>query len=224
MTSLKGKRILITAGPTFEPIDPVRFIGNRSSGKMGYAIAQVMCDQGAEVILISGPVHLSISHSNLTLVKVQTAAEMYDAVHEHFEKMDVAILAAAVADFTIAKPADQKIKKKAEQSGLTLELVRTKDILKSLGEIKTSKQTLIGFALETNNAQENATKKLKKKNLDFIVLNSLQDKGAGFQHDTNKVSILNKHNKITNFELKSKIDVAHDICTYLIGWLSKNGN
>ncbi len=215
MNSIKNKKILITAGPTYEPIDPVRFIGNRSSGKMGYAIAKELAKRGAKIILVSGPVNLSISNKNIQLIKVETAQEMYLACHKHFIEMDIAILTAAVADFTIKNPADKKIKKKNNSNEMILTLSKTKDILKSLGKIKTKKQILIGFALETNNEQENAIKKLKAKNLDFIVLNSLQDKGAGFAFDTNKITILDKYNKISNFELKSKIDVAKDIANYL---------
>ncbi|MEZ4917108.1 MAG: phosphopantothenoylcysteine decarboxylase [Chitinophagales bacterium] len=213
MNFLANKKVLVTAGPTYEPIDPVRFIGNRSSGKMGYAIAEELAKQGAEVILVSGPVHLLINNPKIKVINVETASEMYDACHAHFKECDIAIMTAAVADYTIAKPSAIKIKKK--ESTLTLELIKTKDILKSLGKIKSPKQILVGFALETNNEEANALEKLKKKNLDFIVLNSLQDKGAGFQHDTNKVSILDKYNKLTKFELKAKAAVAKDIVTYL---------
>lgn len=213
MSILKNKKVLITAGPTFEAIDPVRFIGNRSSGKMGYAIAEVLANEGADVILVSGPVAIQTKHSNIKLISVESAAEMYDACHKHFASCTFAILTAAVADYTVADPSDIKIKKKSDR--LSLELVKTKDILKSLGEIKQKNQTLIGFALETNNELENAKKKLVKKNLDFIILNSLQDKGAGFKHDTNKITIVDKHNKITTFELKAKTEVAKDIVVYL---------
>lgn len=213
MSFLLNKTVLLTAGPTYEPIDPVRFIGNRSSGKMGYALAEELANKGAKVILISGPVHVEVSHKNITIIKVETAAEMYAACHQYFSAVDVAILAAAVSDYTILNPSTSKIKKKGDT--LQLELTKTKDILYSLGQVKTAKQTLVGFALETNNEQANALKKLQKKNLDFIVLNSLQDKGAGFQHDTNKVTILDKNNKITKFELKSKTEVAQDIVAYL---------
>lgn len=213
MSFLANKKVLVTAGPTYEPIDPVRFIGNRSSGKMGYAIAEELANQGAEVVLISGPVHLSINNPKIKIINVETATQMFDACHLHFKECDIAIMTAAVADYTIAEPSAIKIKKK--ESTLTLELIKTKDILKSLGEIKSPKQVLVGFALETNNEEANALEKLKKKNLDFIVLNSLQDKGAGFQHDTNKISILDKYNKLTKFELKAKTAVAKDIVTYL---------
>lgn len=217
MSFLTKQKVLITAGPTYEPIDPVRFIGNRSSGKMGYAIAEVFADAGAVVVLVSGPVQLTAQHPNIEVIAVETAAQMYDACHAHFPSTDIAILAAAVADYTVAHPADKKIKKKGDS--MNLELVRTKDILFSLGQIKNDKQVLIGFALETNDAEANAKKKLVKKNLDFIVLNSLQDKGAGFKHDTNKISIINKYNKITNFELKDKGLVAQDILYYLEEYL-----
>lgn len=215
MNFFQNKKILITAGPTHEPIDPVRFIGNRSSGKMGYAIAEELANKGAKVFLVSGPVNITTKNNNIVLVKVQTAEEMYLACHKYFKEMDIAILAAAVADFTIKNPALQKIKKKKDSNEMILTLVKTKDILKSLGKIKTKKQTLIGFALETNNEKENATKKLVAKNLDFIVLNSLRDKGAGFAHDTNKITILDKYNKIHNFELKTKVEVATDIADFL---------
>lgn len=215
MNSFNNKKILITAGPTYEPIDPVRFIGNRSSGKMGYAIAEELANRGAKVFLISGPVNITTSHKNIELIKVQTAEEMYIASHKHFKNIDIAILAAAVADFTIKNPAIQKIKKKKDANEMVLTLVKTKDILKSLGKIKTENQTLVGFALETNNEKENAIKKLVEKNLDFIVLNSLKDKGAGFAFDTNKITILDKYNKIHKFELKTKLKVAIDIANFL---------
>jgi len=180
---------------------------------MGYALAEACAMEGAEVVLVSGPVNLQAKHPNIHLIAVETAAEMYKACHEHFVECDIAILAAAVADFTPALKAAEKIKKKATK--FSLELVQTKDILKSLGEIKTKNQLLVGFALETNNEIENAKGKLIKKNLDFIVLNSLQDKGAGFKHETNKITILDKYNKITKFELKDKRLVAKDILNYL---------
>jgi phosphopantothenoylcysteine decarboxylase/phosphopantothenate--cysteine ligase len=222
MNFLANKKVLLTAGPTYEPIDPVRFIGNRSSGKMGYAIAEVFAEAGAEVILVSGPVNLQAQHENIQVVSVETAAEMYEACHEHFDSCHLAILAAAVADYTIANPSDIKIKKKTDQ--LSIDLVKTKDILKSLGQIKSDKQILVGFALETNNELENAKGKLEKKNLDFIVLNSLQDKGAGFKHQTNKITILDKYNKITKFELKDKSLVAQDILAYLQEFVQKMKN
>jgi len=214
MSFFHNKKVLISAGPTHEPIDPVRFIGNRSSGKMGYAIAEELANRGAKVFLVSGPVNIFSNHNNIELIKVETAEQMYNACHKVFKKTDIAILAAAVADFTIKNPSKKKIKKKKDSNEMILNLVKTKDILKSLGKIKT-KQILVGFALETNNEQENAVKKLKTKNLDFIVLNSLKDKGAGFALDTNKVTILDKYNKIHKFELKSKVKVAKDIANFI---------
>jgi phosphopantothenoylcysteine decarboxylase/phosphopantothenate--cysteine ligase len=216
MSFLKNKLVLLTAGPTYEAIDPVRFIGNRSSGKMGYALAEALAEKGAEVILVSGPVSLNTKHQNIKLIEVESAAEMYAACHLHFGSCAIAILAAAVADYTVAKPSAIKIKKKSET--MSLQLVKTKDILKSLGKIKAADQLLVGFALETNNELENAKKKLVSKNLDFIVLNSLQDQGAGFKHDTNKITIVEKSNKITKFELKSKAEVANDIVAFIEGF------
>ncbi|MBV1922602.1 MAG: bifunctional phosphopantothenoylcysteine decarboxylase/phosphopantothenate--cysteine ligase CoaBC [Flavobacteriaceae bacterium] len=210
---LKGKKILITAGPTFEAIDPVRFIGNHSSGKMGYAIAEAAASLGAEVILVSGPVSLQIEHSLVKIIKVTSADEMYQSVHNHFSECQIAILTAAVADFTPANVAEQKIKKKDDS--LTLELKKTKDILASLGKIK-NKQVLVGFALETENEIENAKTKLLRKNLDLIVLNSLNDKGAGFKTDTNKVTIITKDNKIEPYPVKTKREVAFDILQHII--------
>ena len=210
---LKGKKVLITAGPTFEAIDPVRFIGNHSSGKMGYAIAEVAANLGAEVVLISGPVHLSITHSFVKIVNVTSASEMYSETHKYFGECDIAILSAAVADFSPKEKATQKIKK--EEDTLVIELEKTKDILASLGEIKEDKY-LVGFALETENELENAKTKLKKKNLDLIVLNSLNDKGAGFKTDTNKVTLINKDNKVIPFQVKPKKEVASDILQHII--------
>ncbi|MCG8330560.1 MAG: bifunctional phosphopantothenoylcysteine decarboxylase/phosphopantothenate--cysteine ligase CoaBC [Chitinophagales bacterium] len=207
--SLTGKKILITAGPTYEPIDPVRFIGNRSSGKMGIALAEVAARRGADVTLILGPSSLSTDVSSIQVVKVQTAIEMYEAALHYFPATDIGILAAAVSDYRPKDPAQQKMKKKTDH--LQLELVKNPDIAASLGQQKKKHQMMIGFALETNNALENAKGKLKKKNLDIIVLNSLEDKGAGFNHDTNKISIISKDNKIRKFELKSKAAVAEDI-------------
>tara|TARA_Y100001947_G_scaffold41320_1_gene34208 strand:- start:4396 stop:5598 length:1203 start_codon:yes stop_codon:yes gene_type:complete len=209
---LKGKQIMITAGPTYEAIDPVRFIGNHSSGKMGYEIARAAANLGAKVILISGPTHLQISEDHIHLIKVVSAQEMYDAAMAHFEKADVVIAAAAVADYKPETIADQKIKKDDET--LTIRLTKTQDILRSLGERK-RQQKLIGFALETNNELENARAKLQKKNLDFVVLNSLQDKGAGFQNDTNKVSFVFQ-DEVKSFGLKPKSEVAVDILNEII--------
>ena len=204
---------MITAGPTYEAIDPVRFIGNHSSGKMGFEIAKASANLGAEVVLISGPTHQKVSHSLINVVPVVSAANMYNAVHEHFNTVDVAVLSAAVADFTPKEVSNQKIKKKSDT--LTLELGRTKDILASLGDIKTS-QYLVGFALETNNELENAKGKLKRKNLNLIVLNSLNDKGAGFKGDTNKVTFIDDAGNITENSLKSKADVAIDLLNKII--------
>ncbi|MCL5128492.1 MULTISPECIES: bifunctional phosphopantothenoylcysteine decarboxylase/phosphopantothenate--cysteine ligase CoaBC [unclassified Algibacter] len=210
---LRGKKVLITAGPTYEAIDPVRFIGNHSSGKMGFEIAKASANLGAEVVLITGPTHQKVNHSLINVVPVVSAADMYQAVHEHFENVDIAILSAAVADFTPKEVSNKKIKKKSDT--LTLELGRTKDILASLGEVKTN-QYLVGFALETDNELENAKGKLKRKNLNLIVLNSLNDKGAGFKSDTNKVTFIDEAGNITENSLKSKTDVASDLLNKII--------
>jgi len=210
---LKGKRILITAGPTYEALDPVRFIGNHSSGKMGFEIANAAANLGAEVILVTGPTHQKLSHSHVELKPVVTAEEMYTEVHKCFESTDIAILSAAVADYRPKTVAYQKIKKK--DSTFSIELEKTKDILKSLGEIKTN-QFLVGFALETNNELEHAKSKLKSKNLDLIVLNSLQDKGAGFGVSTNKVTFITSSVKVIENELKSKADVAKDLMQQIL--------
>ncbi len=204
---LKGKRFLITAGPTYEAIDPVRFIGNHSSGRMGIELARVAASLGANVTLILGPSALSITHDRVQLHRVVSTQQMYDAVHAHFGAVDVAIAAAAVADYKPATIADQKIKKKTDQ--LSIDLVKTQDILASMGAKKT-RQLLIGFALETENEIANAKKKLEKKNLDAIVLNSLNDKGAGFQTKTNKITFITS-SEVTPYELKSKTLVAQDI-------------
>src|SRR5690554_1525247 len=210
---LKGKTILITAGPTYEAIDPVRFIGNHSSGKMGYAIAEEASRLGAEVILVSGPVSISIEDSSIKVIQVTSAQEMFEACHQHFSNCDIAILSAAVADYRPADVSTEKIKKKDED--LVLRLTKTTDILKSLGELKED-QYLVGFALETENEEENAKLKLKKKNLDLIVLNSLRDEGAGFKSDTNKVTFITKDNKVLPFPVKPKSDVAKDILDFII--------
>jgi len=210
---LKGKKIVITAGPTFEAIDPVRFIGNHSSGKMGFALANVAANLGAQVVLISGPVGLTINHSFIKVVPITSAAEMYEETHKYFKDCDIAILSAAVADYSPKNKAAQKIKKKVDT--LTIELEKTKDILASLGEIKKN-EFLVGFALETENELENAKTKLKKKNLDLIVLNSLNDKGAGFKTDTNKVTLISKNNKVYPFQVKPKKEVASDILQHII--------
>ena len=210
---LKGKKILLTAGPTFEAIDPVRFIGNHSSGKMGFAIAKVAANLGAEVYLISGPSHQQITHSLVHRIDVVSAEEMYIAAHQYYTDVDIAILSAAVADYSPKKSATQKIKKKV--SALEIELMPTKDILASLGKIK-KHQFLVGFALETNNELENAKRKLKRKNLDAIVLNSLQDNGAGFATDTNKITFIDKDLNEKSFDLKSKVEVAKDIINEIL--------
>lgn len=209
---LKGKKVLITAGPTYEKIDPVRFIGNYSSGKMGYALAETCAAQGAEVTVVSGPVSLTAKHPNIHIIHVESAAEMYAATTGVFPKADVGILCAAVADFTPATTATEKIKREGDT--LHLDLVATRDIAAALGQAKRTDQKLIGFALETTNEKEHAKAKLAKKHLDFIVLNSLNDKGAGFAHDTNKVTIIAK-NEERVFELKTKSEVAQDIIDYL---------
>ena len=216
----KGKKVLITAGPTQEPIDPVRYISNHSSGKMGFALANYLVDKGAIVTLVCGPTQIDTQNESINRVNVLTAQEMYDACHQYFKATDIAILAAAVSDYTPKYFADQKIKKK--DSEFSIELVKTKDILKSLGDIKTEQQTLVGFALETNNEIENATKKLQQKNCDFIVLNSLADPNAGFGYETNKITILNKFSEQTSFNLKSKSEVAADICDYLDKFIKRN--
>ena len=214
---LQGKKILITAGPTYEAIDPVRFIGNHSSGKMGFALAESVLKRGGEVILISGPTKLEIHHKNLTLKRVESAGNMLTAVQEYWDSADAGIFSAAVADYKPALAADQKIKK--SEDTLTIELVKNPDILAWAGSEKKANQCLIGFALETNNGQQYAADKLKRKNLDFIVLNTLEDHGAGFGFDTNKISILENNNNFTSFELMSKADVAENIIKYMKTYL-----
>jgi phosphopantothenoylcysteine decarboxylase/phosphopantothenate--cysteine ligase len=206
---LNGKKILITAGPTYEKIDPVRFVGNYSTGKMGFALAEVCAKQGADVCLISGPVQLKTTHPNIERIDVESAAEMFDEVINRFYGMDGAILCAAVADFTPIETADTKLKR--EKENLVLELKPTQDIAAAVGNMKTKSQFLIGFALETNNEEANAIGKMEKKNLDFIVLNSLKDDQAGFGYDTNKISIIHRSGSKTEFELKNKSNVAEDI-------------
>lgn len=207
---LAGKRILITAGPTHEKIDAVRFIGNYSSGKMGFALAEVCAQQGAEVELIAGPVALTTQHERIHRHDVVSAAEMHEATTRLFPKADAAILCAAVADFTPAQTAETKIKREGS-GGLHLDLVPTQDIAACLGQMKRKDQCLVGFALETNNEREHALDKLQRKNLDFIVLNSLRDAGAGFAHNTNKITILTTEGEEKPFPLKSKLEVAEDI-------------
>ncbi len=213
---LRGKKVLVTAGPTYEAIDPVRFIGNHSSGKMGFELATAAANLGAEVILISGPTKEKLTNSLVKVIPVTSADEMYAATHEYFNTVDVAICAAAVADYKPQQIADQKIKKKT--ATFTIELEKTKDILASIGAIK-QHQIVVGFALETNNEVENAKGKLKRKNLDFIVLNSLHDKGAGFGKATNKITIIDADESLTSFELKSKKEVAQDILNHLLNKL-----
>ncbi|MBL55958.1 MAG: bifunctional phosphopantothenoylcysteine decarboxylase/phosphopantothenate--cysteine ligase CoaBC [Flavobacteriales bacterium] len=204
-----GKKIIVTAGPTFEAIDPVRFIGNHSSGKMGVAIADEFAERGAEVTLICGPSSIQSNNNKVKRIDVTSAEEMYQAVFASQDTLDVAVMAAAVADYTPVSISSEKVKKK--EGDLKVDLKRTKDILKSLGGVKKEGQVLVGFAMETQNELENASKKVKSKNADFIVLNSLREEGAGFKGDTNKVTFVYPNNKTTHFELKSKLDVAKDI-------------
>ena len=211
---LSGKQVMITAGPTFESIDPVRFIGNHSSGKMGFSIALEAAKKGALVKLIAGPTSLEISHPLINRVNVTSAQEMFDACLSHFNLSDIIIMSAAVSDYRPKRVVSQKIKK--SDNTLNIDLEPTVDILKTLGNQKSSKQFVCGFALETDNDESNAKDKLVKKKLDMIVLNSLQDEGAGFKHDTNKVSILDKNNNFHRFELKSKVEVAQDIIDFII--------
>ena len=213
-TILKGKKVLITAGPTQEPIDPVRFISNHSTGKMGYAVADKFAKAGAEVTLVSGQVTLKSPDASIKLVKVRSAQEMYEMTKMYFNEADIIVLSAAVADYTPTVVADKKIKKK--EDSFTIELTKTTDIAKTLGQIKRTTQLMVGFALETDNEVENALGKIKSKNLDMIVLNSLQNSGAGFGHDTNKISIIKKDGTMIDFELKSKQEVAMDIVDEVI--------
>lgn len=215
--NLDGKTVLITAGPTYEAIDPVRFIGNHSSGKMGFSLAEEAVKRGAKVILISGPTSQKTSNKNIEIHRITSAKEMYDEVFKYYEKVDIAIASAAVADYAPKIVAKEKIKKSEEE--FTIELVKNPDILKTMGEKKTH-QFLVGFALETQNEEENAKSKLQKKNLDMIVLNSLRDEGAGFQKDTNKVKILT-HSEQKEFSLKSKDEVAKDILDFVETQLKK---
>ena len=205
---LKGKRVLITAGPTYEKIDPVRFIGNYSSGKMGYALAEECAERGAEVELVSGPVSINLNRANIHITKVESAAQMYAAAVNAFPKTDIAILCAAVADFTPRETKAVKIKR--EKGDMAIQLVPTKDIAAELGRMKKESQFMVGFALETNDETNNAINKLKAKKLDFIVLNSLNDKGAGFSVDTNKITIISDTSKY-EYSLKPKREVAKDI-------------
>ena len=216
--TLLGKTVLITAGPTYEAIDPVRFIGNHSSGKMGFSIAEEAANRGAKVILISGPSSEKTHHQNIEIHRVTSAKEMFEEVFKHYENADIAIASAAVADYAPKEIAKEKIKKNDES--LTIELVKNPDILKTMGERK-SHQFLVGFALETQNEEENAKGKLKKKNLDMIVLNSLRDEGAGFKNDTNKIKIFTK-TESQEFHLKSKNEVANDILNFVEAQILKS--
>ncbi|WP_439880184.1 bifunctional phosphopantothenoylcysteine decarboxylase/phosphopantothenate--cysteine ligase CoaBC [Pontibacter sp. MBLB2868] len=206
--TFKGKTILVTAGPTHEPIDPVRFIGNHSTGKMGYALAESFAIRGARVQLVSGPVNLEAKHPQIHVTAVTTAEQMYEAVKSMAATADILVFAAAVADYRPKVVADKKIKKSGNE--LTIDLVKNVDIAAALGKAKKETQFSVGFALETNNESENAREKLQKKNLDMIVLNSLNDPGAGFKHDTNKITIIEK-DTVTAFDLKHKSEVAEDI-------------
>lgn len=212
--ALAGQKALVTAGPTFEPLDPVRFLGNHSTGKMGIAIAEALANQGAEVTLVLGPTDIRSDHPNIKTVPVMTAQDMYDACSAVFPQAHIAVLAAAVADYRPKVFSETKIKKKEDD--LQLELAKTIDIAATLGKVKKAGQLLVGFALETHNEAQNALLKLEKKNLDFIVLNSMQDPGAGFGHDTNKITILRRDGSHVEFPLKSKKAVADDIVTEII--------
>lgn len=209
-----GKTVLVTAGPTHEAMDPVRFIGNRSSGKMGFAIAGRMADLGARVHLVTGPTNLHTNHPRIDVINVVSADEMYEASVGLFPECDVAVLAAAVADYKPKVKSEQKLKKSGEE--MTVELTPNRDIAASLGEVKREGQFLVGFALETENEKDNATRKLAAKKLDLIVLNSLRDEGAGFAHDTNKVSIIDRHGNMLSFGLKDKKEVATDIVNAIL--------
>jgi len=213
-TKLENKHFLVTAGPTFEKIDPVRFIGNFSTGKMGYAIAESLANFGAKVTLVSGPVNITTKHPNITCVDVMSAQEMYTESVKIFTEVDAAIMSAAVADYTPETVSDKKIKRKSED--LAIKLIANPDIALELGKLKKDHQLLVGFALETNNELENAKGKLLKKNLDFIVLNSLKEEGSGFGYDTNKITIIDRSNNIENFELKTKKEVSLDIVNKII--------
>jgi len=217
LPALKGKKVLITAGPTQEPIDPVRYISNHSTGKMGYSIAQAFAFAGAEVVLVSGPTNQTLPEGLVRLIKVKSAQEMYEATSAKFLDADIIILSAAVADYTPAHPADKKIKKKEAQ--FAIELTKTVDIAATLGRQKKAGQLMVGFALETDNEFDNAVGKLASKNLDLIVLNSLNDKGAGFAYDTNKITVIEADSSVHRFDLKSKNEVAQDILTLVVSKL-----
>lgn len=211
---LSGKKALVTAGPTHEALDPVRFIGNNSSGKMGYAIAAELATRGANVTLVSGPTYLTLEHPLIEIKRVTSAAEMFEACIASFSAADMAVLSAAVADYRPAQVANQKIKKSDQD--LSIQLVKTHDIAAELGKKKTNGQLIVGFALETENEVTNARKKISDKNFDLIVLNSLNDQGAGFGHNTNKISLINRKGEITTFSLKNKKEVAQDIVNAIV--------
>jgi phosphopantothenoylcysteine decarboxylase/phosphopantothenate--cysteine ligase len=214
LQKLNGKNILITAGPTFEPIDPVRFVGNRSTGKMGIELAEMAAQNGANVTLLLGDTQLTAKHSNIKTILCPTAQSMFENSSSYFSKQDIAICAAAVADYSPIQVASEKIKK--SDGNLIIELQKTPDTLASLGKLKTKNQILVGFALETTNELENAKLKLENKNADIIVLNSLQNKGAGFQHSTNQITIIDSKSNMIDFNLKSKKEVAVDIFNHII--------
>jgi phosphopantothenoylcysteine decarboxylase / phosphopantothenate---cysteine ligase len=211
---LKGLKALVTAGPTYERIDPVRFIGNFSSGKMGVAVAEALAAKGALVTLVLGPSHLQSFQPGVTTIRVESAAEMFDACMNAFPEAAISVLAAAVADYRPEELADRKIKK--AEGSLQLSLTRTHDILASLGSMKTEEQILVGFALETNDEHANALKKLKGKNADLIVMNSLNDEGAGFGHDTNKVTLLQKNGDHVTLPLQTKKEAAEAIVNHIL--------
>jgi phosphopantothenoylcysteine decarboxylase/phosphopantothenate--cysteine ligase len=211
--SFNNQHVLITAGPTYEKIDPVRFIGNHSTGKMGFKIAEKFLDSGAKVTLISGPTNQKLTHPNLELISIENAEELFQAVKKHWKNTSIGIFSAAVADYRTLVISDEKIKKNEDELSITF--IKNPDSLAWAGENKTKNQYLVGFALETNNAFEHAKNKIKKKNLDLIVLNTLKDEGAGFKHDTNRIHVIDCKNKITSFELKDKSLVAQDILDYI---------
>lgn len=215
-----GKKVLITAGPTYEAIDPVRFIGNHSSGLMGIEIARAFAKQGADVTLVLGPSNISPNMKNINLLPVTSAKEMYDAVMSFFPKTDIAVMSAAVADFRPEIVADQKIKKNPDNDTMTLKLVKTEDILRSVGAAKNENQTVVGFALETENGLTNAKKKLHTKNIDLIVLNEMNESGVGFKSKTNKISIINKNDEVTTFDLKPKSEVALDVLNAIYQYIN----
>jgi phosphopantothenoylcysteine decarboxylase/phosphopantothenate--cysteine ligase len=214
--TFQNKKVLITAGPTFENIDPVRFVGNRSSGKMGFAIAEEFLNRGAYVHLITGPTHLKLSHPNLSLIRIQTALELESEVQKIWNEMQIGVFAAAVADYRPESIEKEKIKKQEEE--LTIRFVKNPDVLAWAGANKNANQLLVGFALESQNLIENGKDKLQRKNADVIVMNSIKDEGAGFEYETNKISILDRDNKLSTFELKSKDLVARDIVNYIANY------